>query len=633
MRFGILGPFQVNDGVRDLTPTAPKLRGVLAMLVIRNRRLVRITELVDELWGEMPPASALSTLQTYIYKLRKILAVHGADAEQILQTRPYGYQVAVPDTDVDLLQFERLADAGRAALAEDPPLAARTLAEALSLWRGPALADVPTGDVLSAYITRLEEARVRALEWRIEADLQLGQHDRLIGELTALAAIHPMHEGFHAKLMLAMHRSGRRGEALEHYQRLRRGFVDELGLEPSPPLQSLQRSILASDPALDLAVGVLTATLPPAFSPPAQLPSDISDFVGRAELLERLQRRLAAGNETHTAVPLVAITGMPGVGKSVLAVHLAHRVRTSFPDGQLFVSLRRSTGEPISASECLEGILRAIGVARHDVPASLEQRSNLFRTRTADRDLLIVLDDALSAAQVSPLLPGSPRCAAIVTSRFGLHGLAGAQVVELDPLAVDEGVQLLATMVGWRRIERERHAAESIVRLCGSLPLALRSAGARLAAARGWPLGKLVEHLSAPYRRLDELRFADLDVRARYDSSYSCLAEPEKNACRLLALWPAANFTSRQVSALLGSSVEATEGVLMRLVEQHFLRMQAQEPAGEIRFAFHELAFIYARERVEAELQLASSTARGTEALAASESRLDWRATTPTPGW
>jgi DNA-binding SARP family transcriptional activator len=622
MDFRILGPFQIVDGLRELTPSAPKLRALLAMLVIRNNHVVQVQEMIDELWPESPPTSALPTLQTYIYKLRKLFPGDGAEAEGVLQTRHNGYQLVISDGDIDLARFERLVADGRAALRPDPQRATKILSQALSLWRGPALSDIKAGELLTAQVTRIEECRMNALELRIEADLRLGRHGTLISELKSITATHPLHEGLHAMLMLALYRCGRRGEALAAYQRLRRSLIDELGLEPSAALRSMQRAILSSDPALDPVLdltpnsgpergetnGAATATAPvpvpvPVSVPvPAQLPADIPDFLGHRDAFGLAERWLRAATDPGTAPPVVVVTGMPGVGKTTFALHAAHRVVDSFPGGQLFARLRTPAGEAVDPREVLAGFLKAAGAPTHDLPSGLEERSALFRTWYARRSVLLVLDDAVHAGQVAPLLPGNPRCAVIVASRSGLPGLSGARVVKLDPFSVEEALGLLTTVLGSHRVDPERDAAETIANLCGRLPLALRSAGSRLAAMPGWPLAKMASHLAESANPLDELGFADVDLRSGYQATYQRLTDLERSMFRLLALLPAAHFTRHEVSDLLGLDIAVVEAVLMRLVECHLLRVAWHEPGGDVRYAFYGLTRVFAQERLNVAL-------------------------------
>ncbi|MEV7967683.1 BTAD domain-containing putative transcriptional regulator [Sphaerisporangium sp. NPDC088356] len=609
MEFRVLGSLQVVDDTTDLTPSAAKVRAVLAMLVLRHNQIVSTRELIDELWGERPPATALPTLHTYVYKLRKML---GTTGPATVVTKPYGYLLATSPETIDVFRFERLVADGWSALErEDPEHATETLTQALALWRGPALVNLAAGELLSAQITRLEESRLRALQLRLESDLRLGRHRELISELKELIATYPLNEDFYAKLMTALYQVGRRGEALEVYQNLRHVLVGQLGLEPSPALCRLQQRLLSADPGLeqpgleqpDLEPG--PETMPRAAAragsvKPAQLPADIADFVGRGEVGEQIAAVLSRPAESGTAVRVICVSGMPGVGETALAVHAAHRARGGFPSGQFFAELGGASA-PADPGEVLAGFLRAAGVPPGDIPADRDERSKLFRTWCSDRQVLIVLDDASSAAQIQPLLPGSAGCAVIVTSRFGLHGFAGAQMVELDPLSAAEGLELLARIIGQARLESERAAGEHIVRLCGRLPLALRCAGSRLAASQGLTLAKFAERLEDPRTRLSDLSVADLDVRTAFAGTYERLGEPERSLFRLLGLLQTPYVTVRQACALLGCEVDHAERLLARLADCSLLKAQAGS-LGELRYAIHELVRLYARECLEREL-------------------------------
>ncbi|MFE0155600.1 BTAD domain-containing putative transcriptional regulator [Nonomuraea sp. NPDC059007] len=628
MKYLVLGPLGVFDEKFDLTPSAPKVREVLALLLLRHNQLVQTRTIIDELWPENPPASALSTLQTYVYKIRKNLVRNrlGGDNGPLI-TRPQGYLIQIPPESLDLHRFEQLAAKGSAALnADEPGKAAATLAEALALWRGPALADIRMGELLSAYVTALEESRLRALELRLDADLRLGRHRDVIRELKELVTAHRLHEGFHTKLMLALHRSGRRSEALEVYNALRRFLVDELGIEPAAESRRLHQSLLASDPILEPAPQPTVITrlteLPPEpgtaadwTSPmaPAQLPPDVVSAVDEA-VLDRALQYLKGAGKTDTAARILSISGMPGVGKSALAVHIAHRLRLVFPHGQFYVNLRGTTHAPADPADVLQEFLRAAHIPSDRIATGVDERSKMFRTWTATRRVLVVLDEADSVPQIMPLLPASARCAAILTARSGLHGLPGAEVINLDLPSVTNGIGLLKHILGRELSEGEHHAAETIVQLCGRLPLAIRVVGARLAAARGWTLSKLALRLVRAERRLDELHFADLDVRSRFDFTYDRLDERERSVLRLLSLLHGARFTAQGVAKMLGDDdVDQVDLILARLVENHFLKVLIQD-AGELCYSFYELARLYATERLERELQNISERTGGSSA-------------------
>jgi DNA-binding SARP family transcriptional activator len=621
MKFRLLGPMEVVNGASELVPTAPKLRAVLALLVLRHGRLVQINELIDELWGEEPPVSALPTVQTYIYKLRKIFS-SGGFGEDMLLTKPYGYVLNASPEDVDVARFETLGDEGRLALeASDPERASLLLSQALSLWRGHALADVGAGGILSAQVTRLEEKRLRALELRLDADLALGRHQTLISELKALTPEHPLHEGFHAKLMIALHRSGRRCEALEIYRRLRGVLIEELGLEPSAKLRELHQALLASDPSLDPVPRRDTeAARPPAVAkrrlpalpgrpvpprlaaatpdslPPSQLPPDVLDFGGRRTYLTSLEHLLTPENRSVPAVRTVSITGAPGIGKTALAIHAAHRLAPRFRHGQLFADLRGSSGNPEDPCAVLGRFLRAYGVPAAQIPPEPWERSKLFRTWSAGRDVLILLDDAITPAQFAPLIPGNADCVVIVTTRA--HSLPGTLPVPLSLMSQEEGLEVLENIVGHSRAAADPAAAAEIVRLCGGLPLAIRAAGTRLAASPNWPLRKLARQLGPAGTRMDQLRIGDLDVRAQYDASYQHLSTAERSAFRLLSLLKMPVFTSTQASELLGCAADVAERLLDRLVEHHLLTVVGHNGGTALRYSLPELTRLFARERL-----------------------------------
>lgn len=599
MEFRLLGAFEVIDNDENLTPTAPKLREVLALLVLRGNQLVQIETLMEELWGETPPSSALSTLQTYIYKLRKILFDRADDIT--LVTKPAGYVALIPPEKVDVRRFEKaMAEGLKAIEKQDAAASASTLGSALGLWRGRALTGVQPGSVLGGHITRLEESRLTALEFRIEAELKLGRHVELISELKELTAANPYHEGLHSKLILALYRAGRRGEALETYQRLRTVLVNELGVEPAPPTMRMQQCVLNSDPGLDNVLA-RTAAAPASstLATPAQLPPDVADFSGRRNEVAHLEQLITAGTRAGTAVRVILITGMPGVGKTVIGVRVGHRVASHFPGGQFFADLGASGGQPPLPNVILGRFLRAIGLSADEIPEGADERSKLFRTWTAQHAALIFLDDAASASQVMPLLPGSPRCSVVITSRSRLPDLPGPRHVALDVLAVGEGVELLANIAGRSRIASDLRAAEQLVELCGRLPLAIRSAGARLAATPSWPVAKVIGLLGAPRSRLAQLACNEYDVRARFNASYQRLSEREKGAFRILSLLGDSDFTECRASELLGCATSEADELLARLIDLQLLRMVAPKSDGDIRYVFHELARLFARDQLQ----------------------------------
>jgi DNA-binding SARP family transcriptional activator len=638
MGFRILGPLAVIYKGKDITPTAPKVRQVLTFLIVRRNQIVQVSEFVDELWGSHPPESAMTTLQTYVYKLRKDVLDPSGLAR--LQTQPSGYFLDVLDENVDVCDFERLSAEGRLALEnDDPRRAAELLSRALGLWRGQALASVTVGEILSAHVTRLEENRLRALEMRIEADMCLGRYQELVSELKVLVYTHPLHERFHGDLMIALNRSGRRYEALEVYRRLRGLLIDELGIEPSAPVQRLHQSLLsAGSPRQPGRVATVQATpntdrskraagangggsagpsRAPATAPtsngsvpairdaaaltvPAQLPPDISDFTGRVEPLKEGRRRLTARDDGTTARTL-CICGMVGAGKTTLALHLAHVERAHYPDGQLYSDLQGASARPVPPAEVLASFLGSVGVPEHQIPATLEERAKLFRTWSTGRRVLVVLDDAAAASHVASLLPATPQCAVIITSRRGLQSLPGVHIVELTVMAPAESVELLTRIIGRERVGAELEQAAKIADLCGHLPLALRCIGARLAAAPTWSLHKMATLIESSASPFDQLKYEQFDLRACFDDSYSHLAAHDRSAFRLLSLLPPQHFTVVVAAGLLGKPADIVEAQLTRLAMCHLIEATTEESTKETNYKLHPLIHHYARERLHRE--------------------------------
>ncbi|GAA2728875.1 hypothetical protein GCM10010360_06050 [Streptomyces nogalater] len=623
MEFRLLGPVEILWQGRNIMPTAPKPRQVISLLMLRHNTVVQAAELIDELWPELPPPSAITTLQTYIYKFRKILMKQGAD--DLLRTQPGGYILTIPPSTVDVNRFERDADDGQELLQRgDAAGAAEKLGHALALWRGPALADVVASGRLFSYVTRLEELRFRILELRIEADLATGRHRELVSELKSLVLAHPLHEHLHGLLMLALHRSGRRHEALEVYRSVRHKMIEDLGLEPGKDLATLHHTLLSDSPPeapeplwpaqhlttkqperVTIAREPAPDTAPSPLARPAQLPADIVDFVGRRAVLDRLVGVLAqpggSRDAGRTAVRVGVVTGAPGVGKSVLAVHAAHTLRPRYPDGQLYADLRGSSSEPRDQSEVLAGFLRALDIPPARIPDRLEERGALFRSCTAGRRVLVLLDDVACSAQVRHLLPGDPHCALLATGRRRMPGLVEASHVELGLPGRTEGREMLARVLGRQRVEREPAAADTIVTLLGHHPLALRCVAGRLTAMPGLSLEAMAEQLDTAPRILDAARLGELDVRSRFDLSYEGLSPVEQGVFRLLSMLESSPFTVAQAAGLLGWRSADMQPVLEALADNHLLSAD-RAADGAARYSYPRLTLAYAGERLEATL-------------------------------
>jgi DNA-binding SARP family transcriptional activator len=605
MKFRVLGPLQVMRGPRDVAPAAAKLRQALCLLALYRGQVVHTDLLIDELWGADPPRSALATLQTYAYKLRGALDEGGrAESRSVLRTRPNGYLLAAGPGDVDAAQFERLLTEGITALgAGNPARAATVLTEATTLWHGPVFAGVTAGSALTPHAARLEEKRFLARELRVEAHLQLGRHHEVLDELRELIAAKPDHEGFVEMLMTALDRCGHRVEALEVYGRTYERLVSEFGLEPAGRLRRLQQAILACPPSQERPRDehpILPARPAAAVTvKPAQIPSDNLNFVGRDEALDTLGKFLAHGAATGAAAGVLALTGPPGAGKTAVAVRAGHQARGLFGDGQLFADLRGSTLRPSAPADVLHAFLRSVGLPPAQIPHDLGEAAQVFSDWTSGKNMLVVLDDAYSAAQLRPLLPGGGHCAVIITSRSPVPHLDGVTVIALDKLSLDEGVAILGNLAGHDRVGRERDAAREIVRWCGRLPLAVCVAGIRLAATPGWRLSRLAAQLRDPGRRLGELRCNGLDVESRFEAGFARLGEPEKSAFRLLSLLREETFPTARVAAMLGCGPTIAKEFLEALVDSHLLRVHQDKGGGLTCYGFDELTQAYAHTRLE----------------------------------
>lgn len=544
----VLGPLEVRSGGHERTPTAPMARRVLSVLLLRANRPVPVRTLIDELWESDPPRLARKTIQTYIYQLRRALRDRRTPAgEDRVLTRPDGYLLRLSPGELDLWDFEERVDLARTTLSSGGAReAAAVLRQALALWRGDAFAGIDAGPLLAARLPQIADRWLSAVELRVEADLRLGGHRGLLGELRELTAHHPLHEEFTAQLMLAAHRSGQRRAALDAFTRLRRGLVEDLGIEPSDRLRRLQQDVLNESPALDLphppAGEPATPPAPapadrPEPAPPAQLPPDSGDFVGRSEELARLTELAGRGAAPRTAPRVVTLLGGPGTGKTALALHAAHTLRDLFPDGRLYARLHDHADVPVDPADVLRSLLEEITgavrpVVRPATPGAgtLEDLSRRFRNWGAERTFVLVLDDAASADQVRPLLPGAGTNTVLVTARSRLAGLEGATHLELGPLPTEDGVRLLTSLIGEERTAREPDAVRRVIALTGNLPLGVRAAGEKLAARRLWSVADFAERLTDEAVRREELRTGTCDATAWMVRALARLPRPLRQA-------------------------------------------------------------------------------------------------------
>ena len=595
MWFGILGPLLVHDGNAVVTVPAARQRVLLAVLLANAGSIVPADALGEMVWDGAPPAGAAGTLRSHVMRLRRVL---GPQAGARIVTRYPGYAVDAAEQEVDLLRFTRLCREGGSAVRDGAwDRAWGMLDEALALWRGEPLTGVACALLCRDEVPRLEQLRLQALEWRADAGLHLGRHAELAPELQALAMQHPLRERFHAQLMLALYRCDRQAEALAAYQHARRILVDELGAEPGPQLRGLQNQILTADPSLAAPRPEPRADSGSAPVVPRELPAGVRHFTGRARELATLTGLLDQYGGQTPGMVISAIGGTAGVGKTAVAVHWAHQVADRFPDGQLYVHLRGcDPGPPMTAADALARFLRALGVSGQNIPPEADERADLYRSNLAGRRMLVVLDNAESAEQVRPLLPGTPACTVVVTSRDALAGLVardGAHRLDLDLLPLGDAVRLLRELIG-ERADVNPDTAATLAGQCCRLPLALRVA-AELAAARpDASLADLIDELADQQRRLDLLDAGGdprTALRAVFSWSYRNLEADTARAFRLLGLHPGPDFDPYAAAAVTGATLKRANHLLGMLAGAHLV-----EPIGQGRYRFHDLLRAYARE-------------------------------------
>ncbi|WP_369182314.1 BTAD domain-containing putative transcriptional regulator [Streptomyces sp. Y1] len=535
MHFSLLGPLLVRVGHQERPIGGVKVRTLLAVLLLEANRPVPPDRLKAALWGDRPPASANASLHNMLARLRTQL---GDEHGERLRSTPLGYLLDVAGDELDVQLFDLGVERAREALRrEDWNAVRQESATALALWRGAPLAEFPDLPQAQTPRRRWQEAHLQALEWRIEADLRLGHVQGLVPELTGLTGEHPLHETFHAQLMLALHRLGQRSEALAAYQRLRRALVEELGVEPGPRARKAHRHVLRETSGEPDEPGKPQKPEKPegpapAIQPPAQLPSALSDFTGRQADLRTLTEELTAPPAGD--VPRVAVvSGMGGIGKTALALQAAHAVKHRYPDGQLYADLRGFGAAPArDPHELLSALLAALhpGTYSGPLPEHTDDRAALLRTTLADRRVLLLLDNARDAAQVEPLLPGGSRSAVIVTSRNTLPDLPASARLSLPPLDVEEQRALLSRLCGPGRIRQDPDGALRLLAACAGLPLALRIAGARVSSRPTWSPGTLAGRLDDNRGRLRALSVGRLAVDTTFATSYLAIRDSEDPA-------------------------------------------------------------------------------------------------------
>ncbi|GAB2742547.1 AfsR/SARP family transcriptional regulator [Kitasatospora kifunensis] len=613
LRFGLLGPLTVQDSAGVALPlSSPKARALLAMLLLEPNQAVSRDRLTAALWGERPPATAPTSLNNHVVQLRRLL---GIGCQGRLRTVAPGYLLQVDPEELDSELFVSHLEAARAARRQSDwqSVSYRTGA-ALALWRGTPLTDLPNlAEEALPYIQRLQELRLQALEWFMDAELELGHPHGLVPELNRLTAEYPLRECFHRQLMLALHRTDQRAEALAVYRRLRRTLVEELGIEPGPSVRAAHQELLRAEagsnhrvrpPATASSAAPVPAPTtgepaagtasdaPSAVAAGAGLPRDVAGFTGRSEELERLLAACRAGTADDQVVGIHAVDGMPGVGKSALAIHAAHRLAADFPDGQIFLPLHAHTpGTPaVEPADALTALLLTIGVSPQQIPPDLDARANLWRSRLAGRRMLLLLDDARSSEQVRPLMPGTPGSLVLVTSRRRLPALGDAMPVTLNVLSPEEAATLFTATAGRPDLAPDQPAVIELVRLCGYLPLAIHLTAARLRHRPAWAVDDLVPDLAAAAGRLGALSAEDVSVAAAFDLSYRDLTPVQRRLFRRLGLYPGDDFDARAAAALDDSDLPTARRLLEELEDHHLV----DEPVRG-RYRMHDLIREHAR--------------------------------------
>jgi len=604
LEIGVLGPLRVRyDGVTVLVSQA-RLRCLLGLLAVQPGQVVGREEIVDALWGQAPPDTCRQLVHTYVARLRGLLEPHRprrAPAQVVVGVCG-GYRLEVDPGQLDVLRFDALAiRAHQAQQAGELEGGCELLSQTLGVWRGPVLADLDAGLQQHPAVVALTQRRLAAGLAYADLAIGLGRCEQAAASLRMLCHQEPLHEGLHARLMLALASCGQQAAALGLFAELRARLADELGVEPGAEVQQAHLRVLRQQLPVPADSATTTTVHAARRTAPAQLPADVADFTGRSQHLEQLDRLLELGTVT-TAVVISAIAGTAGVGKTALAVHWAHQVRDRFGDGQLYINLRGyAPTPPMRSIDALAGFLHALGVPAEQVPVDPDEAAALFRTLLADKRMLLLLDNARSADQVRPLLPGSPGCLVVVTSRDRLSGLVakeGARGLSLDVLPPGEAVGLLTRLLDEERVAAEPQAAVELAWVCGLLPLALRIAAANLAGQPGQPIAGYVARLCQG-DRLEEL-IADGDpqtaMQAAFDCSYATLEPGPQRLFRLLGLVPGPTFTPPAAAALAAIPVAQAARLLERLAGAHLI-----EPRAPGRFGFHDLLRLYAYQRVQDE--------------------------------
>ncbi|MEU2427482.1 BTAD domain-containing putative transcriptional regulator [Streptomyces sp. NPDC007851] len=598
MEFRLLGPVEVRHGGEVLALGGPRQRAVLGVLALRANEVVTVRTLVEAVW-ETAPASADTNIRTYVAALRRLLREGGESGERLV-TRPAGYLFAAAPDEVDVLAFEELAGRGDRALAERNFVGAAGFFErALVLWRGEPLEDLELGPGPLMDIVRLRERRLAVAERHARALVGVGRHADVVAHVRPLLTRHPLRDGLWEALISALFQAGHHAEALDTYERMRTMLAEELGSDPTPALRRLHQRILTAGPAVS---GRGSAGVPEPI--PRQLPAPPASFTGRTAELATLTGVLDKAAAAGGTVVISALSGAGGMGKTWLALRWAQQHLDEFPDGQLFIDLRgfAPDAEPLAPSAALKSFLQGLGVAPGLLPADDDALAGLYRSRVAGRRMLIVLDNAYGLEQVAPLLPGSPTCTVLVTSRDRLTGLVtahGAHLLPVDVLPESEARELLARRLGAERLAAEPEVVDDLLAHCGGYPLALAIIAGRAAAHPEFPLRTLADELCDGTARLAALDEGDptADLSSVLSWSYTDLPAAEAEMFALLGSAPGTELGVPAVAAL-AAVPDAKARTVLRALERASL-VQQSVPG---RWRMHDLVHLYASERADQDL-------------------------------
>ncbi|HET9895860.1 MAG TPA: BTAD domain-containing putative transcriptional regulator [Streptosporangiaceae bacterium] len=625
--FRVVGEFQLLANEATVPLGSPRRRALLAVLVACANETVLAPSLLAELWPADPPPNALANLRTYASELRRQLP---PEISSRITTSNGGYRLRLEPGELDIWVLRQHYETARSALDRGDAAAAVALLEPVhaKLTHGGVFPGVAAGPILDAARTGIADECRNALEAYFEACIMAGSPADVISALRAHVHRHPLGEHGYVLLMAALSQAGQNAAALDAFQQARRLLIDELGIEPGAELQEMQQSVLRGDfrPAAVRGSALRPAGHPSVLFRPFQLPPDVPDFAGRREAVKRVSELLSGGSPG--AWPAIAsVTGMPGTGKSTLAVHVAHQLREEFGDGQIYLDLGGDDLGAVDPHDALGQVLTGLGLTAESIPATSGERAAMLRSLCADRRFLLVLDNVSAAGQVLPLIPAGSGCGLLVTSRGGLPELQSWPQVELAPLGLREGVELLSRIVGTDRVQADMQAATRVVELCAGLPLAIRIAGTRLASRRHQSISWLAGRLDDERTRLDELAVTGVALRSSFDLAYRSLDASLQRGLRILGMLELPDFGAWTAAAALASSIRESEDVIDGLVQARLLAVASGRALDVPRFRFHQLVRLYVRDVSAADSPdlIAAAVSRAYSACLAAAAGMDQR--------